>query len=48
MSYTIYALENTQARLVIGKTETTSKEIADIVAAVYASQGHIVKRMEEL
>jgi hypothetical protein len=42
MTYTIYKLENTNARLCAGKTTTNDKAIADLVAKTWADQGFIV------
>lgn len=42
MTYFITALENTKARLIASETRTTSKAIADLVAAELKAQGFIV------
>jgi len=48
MEYTITALTNDRARLIVSSTRTDKKVIADMVAAAYAEQGHIVIwRIEE-
>ena len=42
MTYTLYKLENTKARLCAGKTTTTDKAIADMVQAQWELEGFIV------
>lgn len=42
MTYTLYKIENTKARLCVGKTTTTDKEIADMVKATWKASGYIV------
>jgi len=42
MTYMIYKLENTKARLCAGRTETTDKEIADMTVKVWEAAGYIV------
>lgn len=42
MTYTLYKLENTKARLCAGKTTTTDKAIADMVRAAWEADGFIV------
>ena len=41
MTYTIYKLENTKARLCCGKTTTTDKSIADMVVKAWQDQGFV-------
>ena len=42
MTYTLYKLENTKARLCAGHTITTDKAIADMVKATWEVDGYIV------
>lgn len=47
MLYTIYALENTRARLCVGKSTTSDKKIKDLIVAEYESRGLLVNVSEE-
>ncbi len=47
MTFTVTALENTKARLIVSETRTTSREIADMVEARLKAAGYIVIRREE-
>ncbi|MEY9198690.1 hypothetical protein ABIA16_003806 [Sinorhizobium fredii] len=47
MTYFVTALTNNTARLIVSQTQTTDKEIADMVAAHLEAKGHIVIRREE-
>jgi hypothetical protein len=42
MTYTIYKLENTKARLCAGRTETTDPVIAEMVRKAWEAAGFIV------
>ena len=42
MTYTLYKLENTKARLCAGHTITTDKAIVDMVKATWEVDGYIV------
>lgn len=43
MTYFIYALENTTARLCASRTRTDNQAVRDLVVAHYESLGYIVK-----
>lgn len=47
MIYTIYPIERTPAKLIAIETRTSSKQIADLVAAAYSAQGYDVKTVKE-
>lgn len=42
MTWTLYKLENTKARLCVATTTTNDKAIADLVKATWEAQGFIV------
>ena len=47
MTYFITALTNNKARLIVSETQTTDKDIADMVAAALEAKGHMVVRRQE-
>ncbi len=44
MTFYVWALENTPARLCVSETRTTDSAVADMVAAHLEAQGFIVTR----
>lgn len=42
MTYTLYKLENTRARLCRDRMTTTDKSVVDMVRAMWEAQGYIV------